>query len=409
MRTDSNAYTKKITWVADGIGYRVLTDRRSRSYCIDYSDAAGTRVRSFKDPETGAPLRRELDAREALSRVIVRRADGVELRKSTVTLTALAEEWLARQISVSPGTKEGWERNLRLHVLPTLGRLQVAKINEQHLRNLMLAARNAGKSESTIANIVQPLRMILDEAVIQRLVGLNPWVRVPKKEKPKPSATRAKRRVLTIDEIDQLVAGAAAVTSGDSVRMQALVSVFVYSGLRKSEALGLVWGNVDFNTGLLRVERQLSRDGSMRVLPKTAASVREIPLSRELRQMLMAWKMKSRFSQPDDYVFATATGTPIGQRNAHRMITALALSLGLNSEPEDPKRPNLDVHSLRHVFASAMIRVTKGDAESVAALTGHGDTDVLMKVYSHEFEAVRGGQTVAARAAMIDAAFDGNL
>jgi hypothetical protein len=37
-----------------------------------------------------------------------------------------------------------------------------------------------------------------------------------------------------------------------------------------------------------------------------------------------------------------------------------------------------------------MIRITKGDGEAVAALSGHADIDVLLKTYSHEFDAARG-------------------
>ena len=66
--------------------------------------------------------------------------------------------------------------------------------------------------------------------------------------------------------------------------------------------------------------------------------------------------------------------------------------------------PNLDYHALRHTFASAMIKATKGDAEKVRRWTGHADIKVLLERYSHEFQAARGGRRVEADIAEMDAA-----
>lgn len=405
--------SKKITWVADGIGYRILADGKTRAYCIDYFDAAGKRVRAFKDPEHGAKMTKERDAVAALAFVTVRKVTGAQIVKSKVKLDAFSVEWLDRQATARPGTLAGWTSNLNLHVLPALGQYEVARIGEHQIRDLILAKRKAGLAEATIANIVQPLRMILGEAVTQRILATNPWERVPKKERPKPSQTQKRRRVLTLDEVDRLLAGAAA-SEGDAVRLFAFVSLLVFMGLRKSEALGLVWEDVDFEAGEIHVRRQLAVNGIDRVELKTAASRRTVSISRELRAALLAWKMKSGHSTSEAFVFCTQTGTAITQRNAYRMVVGLAEAMGINevapegaSEDWQPKLPPMDLHSLRHVFISAMVLATKGDAEAVASMSGHSDTEMIVKTYSHEFSAVRGGTTVAERAALIDKAFGG--
>ena len=79
---------------------------------------------------------------------------------------------------------------------------------------------------------------------------------------------------------------------------------------------------------------------------------------------------------------------------------------GINGE-ETEEQPNLDCHSLRHVFGSAMIKATNGDAERVRVWMGHSDTKTLLRCYSHEFEAVRGGRQIAQEIAQMDAAFAG--
>ena len=75
-------------------------------------------------------------------------------------------------------------------------------------------------------------------------------------------------------------------------------------------------------------------------------------------------------------------------------------------DQETEERPNLDYHSLRHTFASAMIKATRGDAEKVRRWTGHKDIKVLLERYSHEFESARGGR-IEEDIAEMDGAYSG--
>src|SRR5437667_12297287 len=86
--------------------------------------------------------------------------------------------------------------------------------------------------------------------------------------------------------------------------------------------------------------------------PKTAASVRDIPLVTQLTGLLAAHKLATPFSAGTDWVFATSHGTPHGHRNvARRCLTRAAERAGLN----DDGWPPLRFHDLRHAFASHLI------------------------------------------------------
>lgn len=398
--------SKTIAWVADGIGCRLLADGKTLAYCIDYTDAGGKRVRVFK-AENNTPLRREADARAALAKVIVRKGEGLDLVKSDITIEQFGSEWFERQEG-KQSTRDLHALNLRLHIYPRLGRLRVSQFNENHYRDLMLQLRRDGKSPSTIRNILNPLRQIVDEAVMRRLLAANPWDRVPKKERPTQGTST--KRILTSDEIATLLEAARPKRPSASLRLWALITLYIYSGVRAGEALGLTWDHVDFDGGLLKIRRQLDKKSGGFTTLKTRASTRDIPIAPPLRAALLEWRMQSRHTDdPGDFVFATESGTAWSHRNSLRAVTDLALTIGINSEPEDASRPNLDQHALRHVFASAMIRISKGDAERVARLTGHDDIQTLTRTYSHEFQAVRGGSTVSDEAALIESAFASNL
>jgi integrase len=124
-------------------------------------------------------------------------------------------------------------------------------------------------------------------------------------------------------------------------RGRLLVTTALYSGLRISELLGLIWEDIDFAAGLIRVRAQLSRahhdEPARRVAPKTPASVRDVPLVEQLSHQLAAHKQASPFAAPGDWVFATSRGTPYGHRNAaRRVLTRAADTAQLNGDGWPP-------------------------------------------------------------------------
>jgi integrase len=308
-------------------------------------------------------------------------------------------------------TKALWRGHVERHLIPFFGNLKMNEVKRQHVRAFLLKKRQDGLAEATIRSICSPLRAILDEAVEENLLAVSPWVKVPKKERPKGKPQSVKR-ILTVDEIDRLLAEAEQRGPG----LKAFASTLVFAGLRIGEALGLVWSDIDFDTGEIRNRQQLIQHTTRRGPLKTKASRREVPISTELRKALKTWWLASEFKCDQHFVFSTLSGRPTTHRNALRALQRAATAVGLNVDTQERDEavargedlpPNVDAHCLRHLFASAMIRATKGDAEKVAKLTGHDDVKTLLDVYSHDFTAVRGGRDIQKDIELIDAAFAG--
>jgi integrase len=154
-----------------------------------------------------------------------------------------------------------------------------------------------------------------------------------------------------------------------------------------SEALALRWEDVDLLEGKLHVRHSLSRD-KMLGQPKTAAGVREVPLSPGLVEALV--KFKPLDASEDQFVFMSRDGGPLGYWNfRNRGFLKAIEKAGLAGN-------GLTVHDLRHAAASLYIAAGMTPVD-VAAVLGHSDPAVTLRIYAHLFD--RGDVAAKVRAA----------
>jgi integrase len=146
-------------------------------------------------------------------------------------------------------------------------------------------------------------------------------------------------------------------------------------GLRLGEVLGLQWGDFEKNEGVLHARRQWLVTGQYGP-PKTAAGFRGIPLPDDLRRDLIDLRLASKHSQDDDPIFTSREGTTLQHRNvAHRGFERAARQATIEGVSFD---------DLRHAAASRLI-ANGLDPVTVAAVLGHGDPNITLKVYAHLF------------------------
>jgi integrase len=103
----------------------------------------------------------------------------------------------------------------------------------------------------------------------------------------------------------------------------AVVFLTAGTGLRISEALGLKWSDVDFNSGLINLSRAVVHQhvGEM----KTEASQKPVPMDGALAGVLQYWSTQTWYRQPDDWVFASSKmhgKTSVLAGNAAEMLGA---------------------------------------------------------------------------------------
>jgi integrase len=111
--------------------------------------------------------------------------------------------------------------------------------------------------------------------------------------------------------------------------------------------------------------------------PKTKKGLRDITIAPQLAAILKRWKIQAPLSEYD-LVFTTADGRSIRR--------SVALRRGLWPALRRAGLHIVNMHSLRHSFASALI--AKGaPVTEVKSILGHSSPAVTLNVYSHWFRA----------------------
>jgi integrase len=363
--------------VERGIYKRKTKDGVTR-YELAYLDSDGRqRWRTVSSLREARTLRAEL-----VSKV----ARGDRVAPVRIPFAEFADAWLVKQQArLRPKTFELYDSYLRLHLKPRLGRRQLQAITVDDVASLIgemqrgiRYAERGGHFERTegkpfagwtIRGVLVVLGRVLASAARDGLITSNPVRRLEKGERP-----AVRRR--PFPSLDKAAVGRLIQSAPEKYR--ALIALSVLTGVRQSEALALLWRDVAVQAGVVRICRQLDRQGNL-VEPKTLAAVREIPIPPSLGRMLTAEKERAfarGLAGRDDFVFASETGTPLGHRNIVRR--------GLNKALETAELPNLTWHDLRHVAASILI-AEGASVAYVSRVLGHANPSITLSIYAHEF------------------------
>jgi integrase len=285
--------------------------------------------------------------------------------------------WWGREVlpgTVKDSTADDYRWILDHYVIPHVGGIRLAKLTPQHVQSMMRSLERGGLSPRTQRYARTVLGRALRHAERWGMVVRNVASLV---DPPSLDGTKLDD-ALNLDEATLLLNAA----KGD--RLQALVSVALAVGLRRGEALGLLWSDVDLNEGTVTVSGTLKRRpgiGLVRDTPKTASGRRTIPLPRvcvgalrehkrrQAAERLAAgpgWKMT-------DYVFTTPIGSPIDPRNLTRHYHALTERAGLGHGR---------FHALRHSAATIMLSMGV-PLEVISKTLGHAGYAITADIYAH--------------------------
>ncbi|MCW2620797.1 MAG: integrase, partial [Frankiales bacterium] len=174
----------------------------------------------------------------------------------------------------------------------------------------------------------------------------------------------------------------------DQHRWRALWLTYLGLGLRKGEALGLAWSDLDLEAGLVTISRSLRRrDGRLVDGPvKTAASGATVPVPSPLVRVLQQHRADQRrerlaavaWAEPER-VFTTARGTALEPRNVNTEWAKVCAAAGI--EP-------IRLHDLRHSMATFALRQGV-ELKTIQTMLRHSRLSTTADLYTHVLQEVQ--------------------
>ena len=322
------------------------------------------------------------------------------------------EQWLATYLDTvlpssgrcDPGTVRDYRSLITHWVIPVIGKVKLRDLMTDHLDEVYLGMRRAGRADSMVLKAHRILSRALEVARRRKHV-----VRNVAKDMDSPTAKRVTQTPLTQQDAEKFLGAV------DERRNGARWSIALALGLRQGEALGLRWQDLDLDRGEMRVRMQLRRrafehgcgggcgrrrggncpqrvltlrTGEMAVLdlsrpadtdrrlglvlkPPKSGDERAVPLPDELVDALKMQRARQEIErmlagpawQNHDFVFAREDGLPIDPKDDYAEWQAVLVIVEI---------PKTKLHNGRHTAGTIMIALGV-PIEIVQEILGHSD------------------------------------
>ncbi len=291
-----------------------------------------------------------------------------------LTVSAITTEWLETvvRITYEITTYERYSCLARKHIYPLIGHERMADLVLKDIYKFQATLHERVKGRRTADLILTVLGGSFAYAVKTERITHNiiPFAAFRKGRSPEvepPSVEHVQALLVTAAETDD--------------PLFALVRVMVYTGMRRGEALGLTWGNVDLDHKRIRVTSSLVKTqgrGMIQKRPKTRKSVRTVVIDEGTVQVLRLLKeMSPTRPQGDDLVFHNDDGSTLKPSTITYRLKRLVRKAGLEEELK-----GINFHAFRHFHASVLLQ-SKQNPKAIADRLGHSDVTTLLRIYAH--------------------------
>lgn len=221
----------------------------------------------------------------------------------------------------------------------------------------------------TIHHHYGTLNLIFGYAEKQELISKNPMAKV--------DAPKKKRKAVDAMTPEQAKEFFKAIESCP-LDFHCMLYLLITTGIRRGECIGLKWKDIDEKAAVLSIERSVSytpKSGIVISTPKTANSIRKIPLMPSVLQLLQDYKAEQNTGITDNeaFVFPNAEDafTPRTPDSLTRHLKRFMTKYGL---------PDLSPHDLRHTCATLLL-ANGADIKSVQDILGHADASTTLNFY----------------------------
>lgn len=343
-----------------------------------YTDDLGQQKRGSVYAHTQKECRQKLTA-------TLRAVDNGTFKKThRYTVAQWLDEWVSTYCTdLKPLTVSGYKSKIESRIKPYIGSVQLSALSNIQVQRYYNGLQSGDRplSAKSIQNVHGILHKALEQAVAAGVLSANPadYVKLPKVKKPELQPIMDENVGRFLDAIKD-----------DPFERFFIVALF--SGLRQSELIGLQWDDVDLESGLLIVRRQIqkahdnpdyiflseTKNGRQRTAT-IAPSVVRILKEQKRAQMEQQMAAGPMWNNAHNLVFTDAFGDHLKHRTINNHFKAIVSSIGMGSTR---------FHDLRHSYAVNALQA--GDSvKAVQEQLGHYSSAFTMDVYAAVSETMR--------------------
>lgn len=332
------------------------------------------------NPDTGKQIKRTrtfkklTEARSTLRRHEADRDRGNIVLPQELTVAQWLDRWMKEvvEFSCESTTVYSYRKIIEKHIVPALGSIPLQKLTPQHLQHYYAEKINGGLSSNTVRKHHDLLNTALKVAVRQEILLYSPSEKVEA-----PKIKRPDIHYYSMEQIQTLFHLA------EGTRLEVLIKLAGYLGLRREEIMGLTWEHVDLEARKIEISSVRTSAGNQIInkRPKNETSRRVLYIPEDLvlalqqeQECQSAYKSKLGDGYIDSgYVFTHEDGRPVRPNYASDLFTKFIQDNGL---------PPLTLHGLRHSFAS-IANANGIPMYDIGKALGHSSPATTSKIYTH--------------------------
>lgn len=273
-------------------------------------------------------------------------------------------------------------KSLTNRIYPQIGHIKIRDLRASHLNELYTTLakegtnKNGGRlSSKTILEHHRLISTVLEQAVNEGLLLFNVAARA--------QLPKIEHREVTYFQPEQVYAIRNALEE-EHIKWKTLTHLFLITGCRRGELLGLKWSRVDFINNRIHICNSVlySPDiGIYESTPKTFTSNRFIVLpskTMDLLYLYKTWQINEQqrlgdYYKNQDFVFTQDNGNPMHPDSVTNWMKKFSIRHSL---------PHINPHAFRHTMAS-MLYFNGVDSVSISKRLGHSQVSTTTNIYAH--------------------------
>lgn len=330
------------------------------------------------------------------------RLDGLRDDGNNITLDEVFEIWRKLKRGLQDNTLQNYCYMYNQFVRPTIGSMQIKNMKRSDIRNfynMLVDERNL--KINTVDNIHSCLHQVIEVAVEDGYIRNNISDNALKELKQAHNFGRTHKRALTVTEQDLFIDF---LKREDTVyhHWYPIFTTMINTGMRVGEVTGLTWDDIDWEEGIITVNRTLvyynhaNEQGCYFNVhePKTEAGKRTIPMLEEVKEALLMEKAYQEYNKikcvdtidgVSDFIFLNRMGKVQHQGTLNKALRRIIRDCNDWQLDKDKNAkvllPPFSCHSLRHTYTTRLVEAGV-NLKVVQSVLGHADFSTTMDIYT---------------------------